>query len=197
MIWKSKATDGELMTRLARGDERAFTILYRRHQRAVYGFALLLAGSESTAADATQEAFIELLKVGTRFDPAQGTLAAWLCGVARNCVRRHRRDFDIPVAQEASEGLLEASPALHASGEPLASLERSRATAAVRNGLARIEPHYREVLILCALQEFSYAEAAAICGIEVHLVRSRLARGKIRLAELLRDSRPWQQRQAA
>jgi RNA polymerase sigma-70 factor (ECF subfamily) len=195
MIWKTKASDAELMARLAQGDERAFTHLYRRHQRAVYGFALLLAGSESAAADATQDAFIELLKIGERFDPDQGSLAAWLCGLARNCVRRHRRDFDAPV--ESDETLAESVGAPGETGSPLDTLERSRATAAVRRGLARLEPHYREVLILCALQEFSYAEAAAICGIEVHLVRSRLARGKTRLALLLREAQPWQQRRAA
>lgn len=195
MIWLSKASDAELMAQVAKGDERAFTVLYRRHQRTVYGFALLYSASESLAADATQDAFIEMLGSGARFDPGQGALAAWLCGVARNCVRRHRRDFDLPVA--SAEEPETATHGQHEPAQPLADLERSRASAAVRRGLARLEPHYREVLILCALQDFSYAEAAAICGIEVHLVRSRLARGKLRLAELLRELHPGRQRQAA
>jgi RNA polymerase sigma-70 factor (ECF subfamily) len=183
------------MARVGRGDERAFTILYRRHQRRVYAFALLLTGSESIAADATQEAFIELLKVSSRFDPGQGTLVAWLCGVARNCVRRHLREFDLPIApSDDPEPWTEMAPE---TGQPLAVLERTRAAAAVKKGLARLEPHYREVVVLCALQEFSYAEAASICGIEVHLVRSRLSRGKGRLAELLRESRSWSERYAA
>lgn len=195
MVWKSKADDGALIAKVAHGDAKAFTILYRRHQRAVYAFTLMLSGSEQIAADATQEAFIEFLKVTRRFDPEQGSLAAWLCGVARNCVHRHRRDFDAPIAAASQLEALES--VAHESVEPLASLERARATEAVRRALARLEPAYREVLILCTLQDFSYAQAAAICGIDADLVRSRLSRGKRRLAELLKEPSPPQARRAA
>src|SRR5512134_67950 len=81
----SLAVDADLdeMRRARAGDERAFTALYRRHSGAVFRFAWLLTGSESLANDVTQETFIELLEGVDGFDPARGSLAAYLCGIAR------------------------------------------------------------------------------------------------------------------
>jgi len=55
----------------------------------------------------------------------------------------------------------------------------------VRRALARIAPHYRDVLILCELSELSYAEAAQVCGIDIGTVRSRLSRARAQLAQRL------------
>src|SRR5512140_1177320 len=76
-------TDLAELRRARGGDERAFTALYRRHSGAVFRFAWLLTGSESLAGDVTQETFIELLEGADGFDPARGSLAAYLCGIAR------------------------------------------------------------------------------------------------------------------
>lgn len=160
------ATDAELLARAATAAAplRAPAIeeLYRRHRLAVYRYAWLLTGSESAAADVLQETFLALLDARVGFDAARGSAAAYLCGIARHFALRDRAgrvqavDDITPLAEDG---------------------ERADAPA--------LPPHYRDVLMLVELQEFSYADAAAIAGIEVGTVRSRLARAKARLLELL------------
>ena len=55
----------------------------------------------------------------------------------------------------------------------------------MRRAVAKIAPHYRDVLILCELSDLSYAEAAQVCGIDIGTVRSRLSRARAQLAERL------------
>ena len=77
-----------LLALMKQGDETAFVRLYRRHRDAVYRLALLYSGSAANAADATQETFIHFMTRPGQYDPMRGTLAAWLCGVARNIARK-------------------------------------------------------------------------------------------------------------
>ena len=70
------------------GDEEAFTALYRRRQGPVYRFALQMTGNVVIAEDVTQEVFMALLSKTAKFDPARGSLASFLYGVARNLVLR-------------------------------------------------------------------------------------------------------------
>src|ERR1700693_5948390 len=81
-------SDEELLGEAMRGDEAAFTALYRRRQGAVYRFALHMSGDAAVSEDVTQEVFMALLKGGGRFDPARGTLVSFLYGIARNLLRR-------------------------------------------------------------------------------------------------------------
>ena len=172
--------------RLARdGDEQAFTALYRRHSGAVYRFAWLLTGSESLANDVTQETFIELLEGAGRFDPARGSLAAYLCGIARfraykSADRRCESVADVEAIDRAD--VAAPPPEL-----PLDAVERAQAIERLYGAIRRLPAPYREVLILVELQEMAYADAAAVAGIELGTVRSRLSRAKARLADLLRE----------
>src|SRR6266851_4921536 len=77
-----------LLARMKQGDESAFVALYRRHKDAVYRLALLYCGSASQAADVTQDTFIHFIGSPGKYDPARGTLASWLCGIARNLARK-------------------------------------------------------------------------------------------------------------
>jgi len=178
--------DAAALRRARDGDERAFTALYRRHSGAVYRFAWLLTGSESLANDVTQEAFLELLEGADGFDPARGSLAAYLCGIARfrayrGVDRRVETVADIEAIDAAADGAI-ALPEL-----PLDALERTRAVARLYEAIRRLPAPYREVVILVELQEMAYADAAAVAGIELGTIRSRLWRAKARLAEMLRD----------
>jgi len=178
--------DAVELRRARDGDERAFTTLYRRHSGPVYRFAWLLTGSESLANDVTQEVFLELLEGADGFDPARGSLAAYLCGIARF---RAYRSVDCRVDSVADVETVEAAAdgAPEFSELPLDALERTRAVRSLYDAIRRLPAPYREVVILVELQEMAYADAAAVAGIELGTVRSRLSRAKARLAELLRD----------
>jgi RNA polymerase sigma-70 factor (ECF subfamily) len=179
-----------LLARMKRGDESAFVALYRRHRDAVYRLALLYGGSAAGAADATQEAFVFFMTRPGAYDPARGTLAAWLCGVARNLVRKQlsgREDATDPARFDAGDAACDAQGE---SETPLTQVLRDEAAEEVRRALAQLAPHYRDVLILCELSELSYAEAAQVCGIDIGTVRSRLSRARAQLAQRLAAHAP-------
>ena len=174
-----------LLARMKQGDEDAFVELYRRHKDAVYRLALLYSGSTAHAADATQETFVLFMTRPQQYDPLRGTLAAWLCGVARNIARKlvgGREDATDPES-------LADDTALHDShidrDTPLDRVLRAEAAEHVRRAVASLAPHYRDILILCELSGLSYAEAAQVAGIDIGTVRSRLSRGRAQLAQRL------------
>jgi RNA polymerase sigma-70 factor (ECF subfamily) len=179
-----------LLAKMKQGDEAAFTALYRRHKDAVYRFALMCTGSPASAAEVTQETFLHLMTRAEQFDPARGTIGAWLCGVARNLVRKQfagREDATDPADLADDAAPLEQ----HVDHDtPLERILRNEAAEQVRRALAAVAPHYRDVLILCELSELSYAEAAQVCGIEIGTVRSRLSRARAQLAERLARHAP-------
>jgi len=174
-----------LLAQMKQGDETAFVQLYRRHRDAVYRLALLYSGSAAHAADATQETFIHFMTRPGQFDPMRGTLAAWLCGVARNIARKaagSREDATDP--GDFAEDL-EPHEAHVDRDTPLEKILRGEVAEQVRRAVAALAPHYRDVLILCELSELSYAEAAQVCGIDIGTVRSRLSRARAQLVQRL------------
>lgn len=167
------------------GDEAAFTALYRRHEAAVHRFAWLITGSAAQAADITQDVFVELLSTSSRYDATRGSLAAYLCGIAR--FRAYRVADARMQSVEDFDTLLETHAEYDAPALPSDRLERTRALQTLYGAIRRLPPIFRDVLILAELQEMSYAETAAIVGIELGTVRSRLSRARARLAQMLNE----------
>ena len=174
-----------LLARMKKGDEDAFAELYRRHRDAVYRLAMLYSGSTAHAADVTQETFVHFITRPHQYDPMRGTLAAWLCGIARNMARRAvsgREDATDPevLADDTSphESHIDRDT-------PLERILKGETAEQVRRAVAQLKPHYRDILILCELSELSYAEAAQVAGIDIGTVRSRLSRARAQLAQRL------------
>jgi RNA polymerase sigma-70 factor (ECF subfamily) len=179
---RTDASDAALATRLACGEPSALDPLYRRHKGLVYRFALLWSGSAATAADVTQDVFIHLLTRAGDYDAARGPLTPWLLGIARNFVRRRTGTAEW-VALDGDDH----APAPHAidGATPESALIARVDLDALRRAIAALPPHYRDVLVLVELAERSYAEVAAICGLELNTVRSRLFRARALLARWL------------
>jgi RNA polymerase sigma-70 factor (ECF subfamily) len=178
-----QASDEMLLAGVADGRQAAFAVLFRRRQKDVYRFALHITGAPALAEDITQDVFMTVMRDAARFEPGRGSAVAWLCGIARNCAR-HR------LARERDAGSLDASggeaDAYAVEPDPLAELARAERIARLRRALAALPLHYREVVVLCDLQELSYADAAAALGCAVGTVRSRLHRARSLLAGKLR-----------
>jgi RNA polymerase sigma-70 factor, ECF subfamily len=176
--------DEALVQRVRAGDEAAFTALYHRRQAAVYRFALQMSGAEAVAEDVTQEVFLALMREGAGYDPARGSVASFLYGIARNQVLRslERNRGSVPMPEDGEQGLVS-----HA--DPLADLARNEAIASVRRAVLALPTHYREVVVLCDLEELDYLDAAAALGCAVGTVRSRLHRARGLLLEKLRAIR--------
>lgn len=188
MTLKNELSDNELLRRMLAGDEDALAQLYRRRQGSVYRFALQMSGSKPVAEDVTQEVFLFLMREGQVFDPDRGALSAFLLGVARNYVLRRLRVDQLlsPLADDGEDDGAE----LQASTElcPLDDLTRAETIDAVRKAVLSLPPKYREVVVLCELQDVSYVETAEILGCAIGTVRSRLHRARALLLTKLRPS---------
>jgi RNA polymerase sigma-70 factor (ECF subfamily) len=172
------------------GEEAALTELYQRRQPGVYRFALQMCGTHALAEDVTQEVFIILIREGHTFDPARGSLAAFLMGVARNLLLRRlqRERFYAPLEDHDDAGVESASHMILTTAGPLEDFSRAEAVTSVRRAVLALPVRYREVVVLCDLQELSYLEAAEILGCAVGTVRSRLHRARSLLIAKLRPA---------
>lgn len=179
----SDEPDLTLLQQSEQGDAAAAGELYRRHAPAVYRFVMMATGSQAEAADVLQETFMRVLERPTGYDPDRGGCAAYLCGIARHLVYRRFDKRSEPHAE--IEDLAEQAGELPMLPLPQDAYERAQALARLHNAIRALPPHYRDVLILVELQEMSYADTAAITGVELGTVRSRLARARARLVELL------------
>ncbi|HEV2802558.1 MAG TPA: RNA polymerase sigma factor [Pyrinomonadaceae bacterium] len=190
MTASTPTSDAELLRLMLAGDEEAFTALYRRRQAGVYRFALQMSGSETVAEDVTQEVFMVLMRDGHNYDPARGSLAAFLYGVARNLVLRsfQRERAFVALHDEAADGDSLADERLISHDDPLGDLTRGETIERVRGAVLALPAHYREVVVLCELHEMSYAEAAGVLGCAVGTIRSRLHRARGMLVEKLRST---------
>ena len=180
-----RADDAELVAAVADGDAAAFAALFRRRQGNVYRFALHMTGSPAAADDVTQEVFLAVIRDAPRYERGRATVAAWLCGIARNHARRSRaRDRALtPLIERDADASRDRLPVVEV--DLVAELARSERVEIVRRAVLRLPFKYREVVVLCDLQEMSYAEAAAALECAVGTIRSRLHRGRALLAEKL------------
>jgi RNA polymerase sigma-70 factor (ECF subfamily) len=192
MIRPGGHSESDLLRRTAAGEEDAFRALYQQFQGPVYRFALHMAGSTAVAEDVTQEVFMTLIEKRSRFDASRGTLRAYLIGMARHFLsRRFERDQKYVAFPDAESPKSTASSAEisgnHASASvPPIDLVRNEDIERVRQAVLSLPSDYREAVVLCELQEFSYEDAAEVLGCPVGTVRSRLNRARILLTEKLR-----------
>jgi RNA polymerase sigma-70 factor, ECF subfamily len=186
MSTEEEPLDSDLLRSMLAGDESALAVLYRRRQGSIYRFALQMSGSPALAEDVTQEVFMVLLRDGKSYDSTRGPLKWFLLGIARNLTRQRlgREQFYTPLENEQER------PSANdlQSTNPLDELSRSQTIEVVRAAVLSLPPRYREVVVLCELQELSYLEAAAILNCAIGTVRSRLHRARALLIEKLRPA---------
>jgi RNA polymerase sigma-70 factor (ECF subfamily) len=185
--------DDDLLRLAMAGDEEAFLALYRRRQGGIYRFALHMSGHPDVAEEVTQEVFLALIRDGSRYDAARGSVSAFLYGIARNhLLRRLERDrHSVPLAENLSQdrerGM--ADGFFLSTVDPLADLTRAEVIERVRQAVLALPAAYREVVVLCDLQELDYGQAARVLDCPVGTVRSRLHRARALLTEKLRALR--------
>jgi RNA polymerase sigma-70 factor (ECF subfamily) len=180
----SNPTDEDLLRLLRRGNEEAFTALYRRWSPCIYRFVWQMSGSPQLAEEITQDAFMTLIQTLQVFDPSRGSLISFLYGISRNLLRRQ---FEREEDMESITACESATEELASNSDILGDLTRRESIEAVRQAILSLPPVYREALVLCDLQELSYEQAAMALGCPVGTVRSRLHRGRAALTAKLQN----------
>jgi RNA polymerase sigma factor (sigma-70 family) len=170
----TKVDEAALLTLASEGDEAAFGELYARYQRQIYHYAARMCGV-AAGDDVVQETFLAVLRQGGRFDPAKGTAASYLYGIARHHVIK-RLDREGMTLSEPVE--LAASDAVTPQDTPLETMARERMIDVVRQAVQSLPAAYREVVALCDLQEMDYATVAQVIQCPIGTVRSRLHRAR-------------------
>ena len=139
-------------------------------------FATSLCGSVTVADDLVQDTLLKAWSNSTKFQPGT-SLRAWLFTILRNSYysqyRRRVRE-------------VQDSDGVYARGIAVAGDQESHLDLAdFRKALSNLPPEQREVLTLVGASGLTYEEAAAICGVEVGTIKSRLSRARSRLTDLL------------
>jgi RNA polymerase sigma-70 factor, ECF subfamily len=164
--------DGILLSRAGRGDQEAFAELYARYQGPLYRYASHMCGD--AAADVVQETFLAVLRRPRGYDASRGTVGQYLFGIARHHVlQRIGRLYEAVVDADTEPST------------PFDELLQTESVSRVRSAVDALPPVYREVVVLCELQEMPYHVAASVLDCPIGTIRSRLHRARGRLAAML------------
>jgi RNA polymerase sigma factor (sigma-70 family) len=176
-----ESSDAELWTRSQAGDRDAFGALFERHAKLIYNYCFRRVGNWTTAEDMLSVVFLEAWRRREKELPPDKVLP-WLYGIATNVVRNQRRSERRFAAALRRMSAVEPEP--NFAGRSDERVDDERQTQGALDLLRRLPPRERDVLVLCAVMELSYEDAALALGVPVGTVRSRLSRARARLREL-------------
>ena len=183
--------DETLIRQAAAGDQNAFAALLAAYQKPVYNLALRMTGNPDDALDLSQEAFLRAWRglSGYRFDASFSTWLYRLTGnVCIDFLRRRKKEKTIPLYYTDEENEEQELPLPHpapaAEDQALLRLEQSQ----VAEAMAKLEPEYRQALILRVIDGLSYAEIAAATDVPEGTVKSRIARAREKMRRLLKKT---------
>ncbi|MFC4160032.1 RNA polymerase sigma factor [Chitinimonas lacunae] len=164
--------------------EKLFRHLVDEHQKRLYRFVLKNIGHADDAADIAQQAFVEAAKAIATFR-GESELSTWLYGIAMNLVRNYLSRAPHRVHQFESDDTL-AELASETTVDPREQVSGNQMMAHLQRELAALPDDMREVLLLVAVEELSYEDAAIMLSIPVGTVRSRLFRARAALRDRFR-----------
>ena len=173
----------ELLQRARGGDADALEALLREVQPQLYRFSMKMCRHAEDAEDVLQDSMMTLARSVRDFRGAS-SLSTWLFTVARSfCIKKRRKGKFDPEREESLEHLRPRDKdLLHAATpDPHARVESLEVWRQVQDGIQRLEPAYREVLVLRDIEGLSAKQVAEVVGLSVSAVKSRLHRARSEL----------------
>jgi RNA polymerase sigma-70 factor (ECF subfamily) len=186
--------DGQLVELVAQQDAGALEALYDRYGRAAYSLARRILTEETLAQDVVQEVFLSLWRDARRFDAGRGTVATYLLSMTHHrAVDVVRREENLRRWRTSDEGL-ELAPDPKARVED--EVEASERRAEVRAVLKDLPDPQRQALLLAYFGGYTQREVAALVGVPLGTVKTRMAAGMRKMKEALSDAgreeqQPW------
>jgi RNA polymerase sigma-70 factor (ECF subfamily) len=203
MNGREGATDDvAVVRRMAAGSEAALETLYDRYAASIFGSVYRLTSDRGTAEEVVQETFLALWNRAETFDPAAGSLAAWLHAIARNRTidrlrAAGRRPTVVALSSAAApdEDATQALERLVADGStvggarpspgPEQAFEAAGVQDAIGTAIAAMPEDERTVILLAYQEELSQSEIAARLGWPLGTVKTRTRRALLRLRQAL------------
>jgi RNA polymerase sigma-70 factor, ECF subfamily len=181
---RPRATPGPdlaaLLAKVARGDEAAFAAVYDQAGALVFGLVRRIVKDPAQSEEVTQEVLLEVWRTASRFDPGEGSARTWLTTLA------HRRAVDRVRSAEASARREVRAATAMIDYDAVAEEVESRLEAQrVRRCLDSLTELQRESLALAYYGGYTYREVAALLGVAVGTVKTRMRDGLIRLRDCL------------
>ena len=189
---RSLATNqgAELVRRCRAGDGAAWEEIVQTYSRRVYNLAYRFTSRADSAEDLTQDVFVRVYRSLDQYNPKQGDLQNWLMRLARNLIiddyRKRQRAPQDDIADDLEDHKYHLK-----SGENSVQreMERRELGSQVQAGIDKLSPDLRTCVILRDIEELSYQDIVDLLRIPEGTVKSRINRGRIELAKILRRMR--------
>ncbi len=163
--------------------DAVFRTLVQAHGTRLHRFIIKNIGNSTDAEDLTQQAFVEAVRSYETFK-GQSELSTWLYGIAMNLVRNH-----LSRAPHRRYEFTDESELAEMAGEtlsPAQAAEQAQHLRYLQEAMSELPDSMRDILLMVAVDELSYEDAAALLTVPVGTVRSRLSRARSALrAKLL------------
>ena len=172
-----------------KGDLDAFNQIVLSYQDRIFGLASRILGDQDSAEDITQNTFLTAYLNLPHF--RNGSFQSWLYRIATNAcydeLRRNKRrpTMSLDDEDDAEERLLPHYEFLGKNNLPEEESEKHELEQTVQQALNQLDADQRTAVVLVDLQEFDYKDAAQILGVPIGTLKSRLARARLRLRDLL------------
>ena len=171
--------DAGLLARMSRGDERALGELYDRWDLGVRAAIRNILGDPMETEEVVEDVFWQAWRQADRFDPARGSVGAWLLTVARSRALDRARSARLSREHESLDATV---PLADQSPDPLTLAEDADLEGRMRQEIARLPEEQRDVMLLAYQEGLSQSEIAERSGEPLGTVktRMRLAMAKLR-----------------
>ncbi len=180
----------ELVRRARAGDGVAWEEIVTTFSRRIFNLAYRFTSNPDAAEDLTQEVFIRIYRTLDQYDPKQGDLANWLMRLARNLIiddYRHRQRNPQNTMADTVDDHQYHLRAVGTSAQK--EMERRELASQVQEGIDKLPADLKTCVILRDIEELSYQEIVDVLQIPEGTVKSRINRGRIELAKILRRMR--------
>jgi RNA polymerase sigma-70 factor, ECF subfamily len=178
--------DEELIELVRDGEVRAFEVIFDRHASAAFSLACRMCGRAAMAEDIVQEAFVSLWRSSAAYDPARGSVRAWVLGVVRNrTIDAFRREAVRATSALDQQGVAERIPARELTDR---EVERRDDARQVRDALKGLPADQRQVIELAYFGGFSHSQIAEMLKLPAGTVKGRMRLGLSKLRFALGDA---------
>ncbi len=184
------AEGADLVRRCRSGDGSAWEEIVSNFSRRIFNLAYRFTSSMEAAEDLTQEVFVRIYRTLDQYDPKFGDLSNWLMRLARNLIiddyRHRQRNPQNTMAEDVDDHTFHLKAV---GGSMQKEMERREMAQQIQEGIDKLPSDLRTCVILRDIEELTYQEIVDLLKIPEGTVKSRINRGRIELAKILRRMR--------